>query len=202
MEVTESELSSLGLAIAVGDSIMGTFSYDTSNATADGFPGNPNQGSYGFDVPPSSMSYTVGGYNYVAEDKQLGGFFPFPTNPESVVSVINDIGGRDILSVSSAATIGTTDVETNIRLFDFTENVFSDDSLPTAFSGQDFDLSFIATCSQCSRLTFSRVQDNFGFTDFRAQLDTLNAVPIPAAIWLFGTALIGLLGFSKRRKAA
>ena len=27
-------------------------------------------------------------------------------------------------------------------------------------------------------------------------------VPVPAAIWLFGTALIGLVGFSKRRKAA
>ena len=29
-----------------------------------------------------------------------------------------------------------------------------------------------------------------------------NAVPVPAAVWLFGTALIGLVGFSKRRKAA
>ena len=29
-----------------------------------------------------------------------------------------------------------------------------------------------------------------------------SAVPVPAAIWLFGTALIGLAGFSKRRKAA
>ncbi len=27
-------------------------------------------------------------------------------------------------------------------------------------------------------------------------------VPIPAAVWLFGTALIGLVGFSKRRKVA
>ncbi|MCP4480598.1 MAG: PEP-CTERM sorting domain-containing protein [Planctomycetaceae bacterium] len=27
-------------------------------------------------------------------------------------------------------------------------------------------------------------------------------VPVPAAVWLFGTALIGLVGFSKRRKAA
>ena len=27
-------------------------------------------------------------------------------------------------------------------------------------------------------------------------------VPVPAAIWLFGTALLGLVGFSKRRKAA
>ena len=31
---------------------------------------------------------------------------------------------------------------------------------------------------------------------------SLNPVPIPAAVWLFGTALIGLFGFGKRRKAA
>jgi hypothetical protein len=30
----------------------------------------------------------------------------------------------------------------------------------------------------------------------------LSQVPIPATAWLFGTALIGLVGFSKRRKAA
>jgi hypothetical protein len=28
------------------------------------------------------------------------------------------------------------------------------------------------------------------------------AVPVPAAVWLFGTALIGLVGFGKRRKVA
>ena len=30
----------------------------------------------------------------------------------------------------------------------------------------------------------------------------LSPVPVPAAVWLFGTALIGLIGFGKRRKAA
>ena len=29
-----------------------------------------------------------------------------------------------------------------------------------------------------------------------------SAVPVPAAVWLFGTALIGLIGFGKRRKTA
>ena len=29
-----------------------------------------------------------------------------------------------------------------------------------------------------------------------------SVVPVPAAVWLFGTALIGLIGFGKRRKAA
>ena len=30
----------------------------------------------------------------------------------------------------------------------------------------------------------------------------VSPVPVPAAVWLFGTALFGLVGFSKRRKAA
>lgn len=29
----------------------------------------------------------------------------------------------------------------------------------------------------------------------------LNPIPVPAAVWLFGTALIGLVGFSRRKKA-
>ena len=36
--------------------------------------------------------------------------------------------------------------------------------------------------------------DNFSFD--------VSRVPVPAAVWLFGTALIGLLGFGKQRKAA
>ena len=30
----------------------------------------------------------------------------------------------------------------------------------------------------------------------------VSPIPIPGAVWLFGTALIGLVGFSKRRKTA
>jgi hypothetical protein len=30
----------------------------------------------------------------------------------------------------------------------------------------------------------------------------VSPVSVPAAVWLFGTALIGLVGFGKRRKAA
>ena len=33
--------------------------------------------------------------------------------------------------------------------------------------------------------------------DFEGAL--VSAVPVPAAVWLFGTALIGLVGFSKRK---
>lgn len=33
------------------------------------------------------------------------------------------------------------------------------------------------------------------------QLSGPSPVPVPAAVWLFGTALIGMFGFDKRRKA-
>jgi len=38
--------------------------------------------------------------------------------------------------------------------------------------------------------------DQYSIDDF-----SVAAVPVPAAVWLFGTALIGFIGFSKRRKA-
>ena len=38
--------------------------------------------------------------------------------------------------------------------------------------------------------------------DLTAIHDTPALVPVPAAFWLFGTALIGLVGFSKRRQTA
>lgn len=44
----------------------------------------------------------------------------------------------------------------------------------------------------------------FNCSPFRLGIDGayLSVVPVPAAVWLFGTALIGLIGFGKRRKAA
>ncbi|MDH3218273.1 MAG: VPLPA-CTERM sorting domain-containing protein [Gammaproteobacteria bacterium] len=46
--------------------------------------------------------------------------------------------------------------------------------------------------------------DGFGdadYDDMVVRVD-VSAVPLPAAVWLFGTALIGLVGLGKRRKTA
>ena len=45
----------------------------------------------------------------------------------------------------------------------------------------------------------------FGYIDFEVSPDRfapIPAVPVPAAVWLFGTGIIGLIGFSRRRKSA
>jgi hypothetical protein len=60
-------------------------------------------------------------------------------------------------------------------------------------------------------LSISALETSAGFQfnpDFEADLRltlldaTPNAIPLPATVWLFGTALIGLLGFAKRREVA
>jgi len=43
--------------------------------------------------------------------------------------------------------------------------------------------------------------DNITANIRAANLLVLPAVPLPAAIWLFGTAFIGLVGFSRRSKS-
>lgn len=43
--------------------------------------------------------------------------------------------------------------------------------------------------------------EDFFFSADPMLLVSLNPVPVPAAIWLFGTALIGLVGFSRRKAA-
>lgn len=40
------------------------------------------------------------------------------------------------------------------------------------------------------------------FPGFNANFDFTTAVPVPAAVWLFGSGLLGLVGVARRRKAA
>jgi hypothetical protein len=54
-------------------------------------------------------------------------------------------------------------------------------------------VTFSDTASSADGIGLDRLQ--YGMVD-------VPQVPVPAAIWLFGTALIGLVGFSKRRKVA
>lgn len=44
--------------------------------------------------------------------------------------------------------------------------------------------------------------DSLGNTTFLGfgRLDTVQVIPVPAAVWLFGSGLLGLIGVARRRK--
>lgn len=62
---------------------------------------------------------------------------------------------------------------------------------------QTFSTSFIGT-GAAETLTFKAIGTS---TSFGTSLDnvSLAAVPVPAAVWLFGSGMLGLLGLSKRK---
>ena len=62
------------------------------------------------------------------------------------------------------------------------------------FNGEPLDLS---ARSSGNRFT---VPNGFLGPNF-ANLDEFSAVPVPAAIWLFGPGLLGLIGMARRKKA-
>jgi hypothetical protein len=81
---------------------------------------------------------------------------------------------------------------------------FSVNATETSGDGGYANLSLAALVGPGQNIAFT-ARDFYGDdgnNDYALASITVSAVPIPAAIWLFGTALIGLIGFTKRGKAA
>ena len=192
--VNTTELATLGINVAVGDLMSGSVSYDL---TAIDTISTANQGHYWSSIPPSAMSYTVGNYSFLATSP-LCCHANAPPNTGMVVSVL-DNPSSDILSISGTTTLGPNDVQTNLRLFDSTGTVFSDDSLPTEpFTNLAFDRSLF----RLFRIGPSGNNPSVAFTVFEANLiGGVSVIPIPAALPLFVSALaaLGFVGWRRRR---
>jgi hypothetical protein len=63
-------------------------------------------------------------------------------------------------------------------------------------NGDTYTLIYSATMPNPNNMTFGDTQYLLNLTG------TISAVPIPSAIWLFGSGLIALSGFSRRRKTS
>jgi len=101
---------------------------------------------------------------------------------------------------------GTLEVD----LYDLGEGVFSPEAGSTfdLFSAEDisgdfdyFDFDILADNLVWELDLLTDVQGSTDILRLSVLSDAPSSVPVPAAVWLFGSALVGLIGVAKRRKA-
>lgn len=108
----------------------------------------------------------------------------------------------DVLNVTGTATLdGTLDVS----LFDLGSGLFAPQAgdsfdILTAdlLQGSFSTLSFAALLDPNLSWQINYLIDAIGTTDV-VRLSVVNAVPIPPAVWLFGSGLLGLIGVARRK---
>lgn len=86
-------------------------------------------------------------------------------------------------------------------------------AFPTPISGSNvllatlsFDAIAFGTSDLLASVSKGDLTEGFplvdgGFADFIVIPGSVTVVPVPAAVWLFGSGLIGLVGLAKRKKA-
>jgi 3-phytase len=110
--------------------------------------------------------------------------------PEPEGAVVGTVNGRDLLFLGLERSNATMVWDlTNLNDVKFLDMLFTTGDVgPEGLSFfTNNDGSFLAVSSEISETT---------------SLYKVSAVPVPAAAWLFGTGLIGLLGSARKRKSA
>ncbi len=137
--------------------------------------------------------------DYTQDDPSQGGI-----DGELFIELGGLIAGDeyDVLDVSGTATLG------GVLTTDFID---SGNGLFSASAGDVFDiLSAETIAGEFDLLTLAVLGDGLFWdvnylTDFSGTTDivrlSVSAVPVPAAVWLFGSGFLGLIGMARRKKA-
>ena len=159
----------------VGTTGSGTFTYDTANIFMDDISNDGfSPGGYSITRQEGlTIEFTVLGQAYTQEDERGLGVEDF------TVPVIHFNSNYDVLGIDFAVS--------EIALL---ENGF----LSTVV---DIDEAGISGFQFISPLT---LQQDSSYTG--GMFVELSAVPVPAAVWLFGSGLLGLIGVARRNKLA
>jgi hypothetical protein len=170
----------------------------------------------------SSANAAIYTYDYTGQTFGFIANSPYDSSMTITASVSFDLVAVTNLSVTDRkASLASYSIFDGVQTYNssnstFNRATFGTDATGTMF-GWDFLLSPGPTFNFNSGLGF-RTTACFDYVrvsgsgtlacsnqvagDFTGPTAVPSAVPVPAAVWLFGTALIGLVGFGKRRKAA
>ncbi len=132
---------------------------------------------FGFDIDPDGLASGLS-----LDSILLGSLF------DPVVASVADVAGAISLDTTPGATVGQS---VTLATLSFTATGTGTQSLFVRgflSDGEDYGLYF---------------EDSFSDQDVIALTNiTIAAVPVPAALWLFGSGLLGLLGIARHSNAA
>ena len=194
------------LALLVsGNSLAALISIDASAEMTSGtsvatslFPIGTNLvADFSFDVGPgnratASITDVSGSFSWV--DSVFG---PQSYDATSAsVSGFSTTGFFEVRFLGDRQTVG--DITANTFRITFVNGI--DTFRPPGNSVELYDLFLVSTIGSID-VVVQQPGEPLGSADFETNVSSsISAVPVPAAFWLFGTALIGLVGIGKRSK--
>lgn len=190
--------SSIYSGLSVGETFSGSFTYgnNVSDASEVDISG-PTLTNYIFTGPPFDGFITNGSITTTAENARIG--IEDNDTIDDDAAIINSLYGAGSTTASAIADRWSVDTDINDNQ-GFGIALFSLDT--SLYSSTDFQV-FPPTLANSDFAYFALGEDNsLGDNIYGAvgRLSSISVVPIPAAAWLFGTALIGFVGMSRRRK--
>lgn len=191
--------------LASGNSLAALISIDASAEMTSGtsvatslFPIGVNLiADFSFDVGPgsrSTASITDVSGNFSWVDSVFG---PQSYDATSAsVSGFSTTGFFEVRFLGDRQTVG--DISANTFRITFVNGI--DTFRPPGSTVELYDL-FLASTIGSIDVVVQQPGQPLGFGEFETNVSgSISAVPVPAAIWLFGTALVGLFGIRKRSK--
>jgi len=175
-----------GDGIAVGTTMNGSFTYDTAGGgVVDEFSTSFANGFFA-SIGPSGGTITV-------QNDQMNGSATLPADGFRINA--NDTTSNTLNGYANP------DMQFGIRQQNIDGQLW-DDTLPPDLN--DWSLITLAAINapDWRWLDFGLSTTNFPDDQIRWEVTefSVSAVPVPAAVWLFGTALIGFVGYSRRRR--
>jgi hypothetical protein len=183
-------------------------------------PGIPNSGySFENDVVIKYQRSDAQSYKMTAEAKRIDGIFSYGGINYTVENltfklranfdadkVFDPLGST--LRINGNLTIG--DITSNGRLYEADLTAFDWDEQSGALIGFNTEKTFCSEVVMSTKCTMNEsvyLYDfgggfNVDLKKFRADGIAVTTVPVPAAVWLFGSGLLGMVSVAKRKKRA
>jgi hypothetical protein len=180
----------------IGQSGTGHITYDLNPDYVNSFPA-AGSSTYGFDIPDAEFTFQLSGMNFIAGS--------LPNTPSSAaradlaIDMRNDSTSGDMQAYWGNAVSQTLEeFSTRMALVfrDTTNTALSNDLLPT--EAPIMTLFEAANSNLQIQISTAPGTHTAGLT---LSIDSVTAtiVPVPAAIWLFGSGLLGLIGLARRK---